>query len=154
MTITSLDCQVAHRRSGPLASAIAQFVHRDITTVAVMCCEAHRVDGAAARAAAGVLGAAVLDVPMDITPRGLRRLLAEADATVLLACDRGTEAWKASGSPVPVMGDAPGVLWWRIAELRAAPGTFAEREPVPTARSGRAPRRSERWTADGHGIPA
>jgi hypothetical protein len=48
----------------------------------------------------------------------LRTQLSRDRGGVLLACPEGVAAWRATGVPMRVVGDAPHTLWWRLLELR------------------------------------
>jgi hypothetical protein len=112
-----------------LAAAIEEATLRPVSTVAVMCCPDHAGDGEAAVAAAAVLGAGVLEIPTDVPSKELGHLLREGSASVLLACEHGTETWLAARAPIVVLGDGLGVRWWRSAELCASPQNYLDREP-------------------------
>src|SRR5258708_5706733 len=113
--------EVCERRSARLASVLSALLPLSIDTVAVLCCDEHEVDAHVAVPASHLVGAEPVCIPIHVPVDELRGLLAEAGATVLLACSEGTELWRACGYPLVVFGDGPGVRWWRAAELRAEP---------------------------------
>jgi hypothetical protein len=133
ITMTS-PATITHRRGPRLAAAIEEATLRPVTTVAVMCCPDHADDGDAAVAAAAVLGARVLEIPTDVPTSVLAQLLREGSASVLLACEHGTETWLAAHAPIVVLGDGLGVRWWRSAELCASAENYLDREPALAGR--------------------
>jgi hypothetical protein len=133
ITVTS-PATIAARRGPRLAAAIEEATLRPVSTVAVMCCPDHADDGDAAVAAAAVLGVRVLEIPADVPSRALAQLLRDGSASVLLACEHGTETWLAAHAPIIVLGDGLGVRWWRSAELCASPENYLDRDPYLAGR--------------------
>jgi hypothetical protein len=86
----------------------------------VLCCVAHTEDAEVARLAAQRLEVPITEIPMHLQGARLAHHLREVDASVLLCCAEGTEAWRSSGAPAVVYGDGLFVRWWRAAELRMA----------------------------------
>jgi hypothetical protein len=42
----------------------------------------------------------------------------------ILACSEGVHAWRATGVPANVVGDEPGVTWWKLVEARQSAAPF------------------------------
>jgi hypothetical protein len=109
----------AEDRIARLASVIEARSFYEFTTIAILCCEDHADDAAAANRAGELLGRPVLNISTSISPSTLAEVLIAGKAKLLLACTEGTELWRKSGVNIVVLGDGPGVFWWRMAELRA-----------------------------------
>ena len=122
------------QRGRRLATAIQDSAPQPVEVVAVMCCPSHAADGAAAMLAAAYMSATVLEIPPEISGDGLIEVLASTGASILLACEEGVRTWRASGARIVVLGDGPGVRWWRMAELRASGAAFDRSRPAPPTR--------------------
>lgn len=99
-------------------------VHPD-DTVVVLCCARHEEDRQVAIRALEKLGAeAVLPARWD-DPGSVQRVTEVARARVLLACEEGVDVWRAAGGRGRMIGDSPGVLWWKGLEARHAEASDA-----------------------------
>jgi non-ribosomal peptide synthetase component F len=114
------------RRSNRLARALVDLGVAPGDEVAVVCCEAHAPDLLVAHLAAGKAGATSIVLPLDRA--------AAAGGSVVLACAEGVTACHAAGARATIVGDGPGVVWWKALELRQSAARF-----VSPARAAGAP---------------
>jgi non-ribosomal peptide synthetase component F len=63
-------------------------------------------------------GARPLHLPCDMAPDAFAAAHRRAHPTATIACAEGVELWHAAGCHGRILGDGPGVTWWRLAELR------------------------------------
>ena len=104
------------RRSNRLARALVDLGVMSGDPVTVVCCDAHAPDLLVAYLATIKVGAITTVRPLD-SPLG-------ADASVVLACAEGVSACRAAGVRALIVGDAPGVVWWKALELRQSAARF------------------------------
>ena len=80
--------------------------------VVVLCCAGHGEDREVALLALEKLGALAV-TPLDWTAPALV-------GRFYLACEEGVRAWQDAGVRGVVVGEGPGVLWWKALECRHA----------------------------------
>lgn len=115
------------RRSNRLARGLASLGVLPGDVIVVLCCDRHRGDRAVGCLAAQKIGAAPVVLPL--VPRlSLRDRLLARPARLILACSEGVAAWRHTGVSCQVVGDEPGVTWWKLLELRHSPAPF---QPEP-----------------------
>ena len=81
----------------------------------ILCCGEHADDALALENAASTLGARAI---VEDLRQGIR-LPRNETPKAIFACADGTRAWQATGRPGRLIGDGPGLLWWRAWELAA-----------------------------------
>jgi hypothetical protein len=91
--------------------------------VVVLCCDRHRGDRVVGYRGTQKIGAAPIVLPL-LAPRQLRDRLLARPPRMLLACSEGVAAWRHTGVSCQVVGDEPGVTWWKLLELRQSPAPF------------------------------
>ena len=74
----------------------------------------------AVRATMAVVSAATAVEP----PGQLRDRLLARPPRLILACSEGVAAWRQTGVISRVVGDEPGVTWWKLLEVRHSPAPF------------------------------
>jgi acyl-CoA synthetase (AMP-forming)/AMP-acid ligase II len=104
------------RRSNRLARALRTMGVNETTTVAVVVCD--DMEKLVALSAVRKIGAAVAEMPCQLSPSDFALSYRASGADVTLACLEGTQAWLASGVGGLILGDGEGVKWWKLAELR------------------------------------
>jgi non-ribosomal peptide synthetase component F len=112
------------RRSNRLGRALVELGVRPGDRVGVLCCDRHLVDrmvglvGVQKAAAQGVSLHPARPVPW------LADQLRATRPRLILACSEGVEAWRTTGVPCQVVGDEPGVTWWKLVEARQSAAPF------------------------------
>jgi hypothetical protein len=101
-------------RAGRLRRGLETVGVRPGSEVFVMCCADHSEDREVALLALEALGASAV-IPAEWTRTGLGQL-----GGFCLACEEGVGAWQVAGARGVVIGDGPGVLWWKALECRHA----------------------------------
>jgi acyl-coenzyme A synthetase/AMP-(fatty) acid ligase len=104
------------RRSNRLARALRAMGANEITTVAVVVCD--DMEKLVALSAVRKIGAAVAEMPCQLSPAEFALSYRVSGANVTLACVEGTKSWLAAGVGGMILGDGEGVKWWKLAELR------------------------------------
>jgi non-ribosomal peptide synthetase component F len=108
------------RRSNRLARGLVSLGVLPGDVVAVLCCDRHRGDRVVGYLGAQKIGAAPIVLPL--LPRlQLRDRLLARPPRLILACSEGVAAWRQTGVSCRVVGDAPGVTWWKLLEVRHSP---------------------------------
>jgi hypothetical protein len=92
----------------------------------VLCCDNHEEDRQVAIRAVEKLGATAVEPATFNDPGSVRLLTETASTRVFLACEEGVDVWRASGVRGRMIGDSPGVLWWKALEARYASPTDLE----------------------------
>jgi acyl-CoA synthetase (AMP-forming)/AMP-acid ligase II len=105
------------RRANRLARVLSRSGVGTGTPVAVLCCEHHATDVAVGYLGATRAGALPTVLPATLPSSVLAEALRLLDPAVVLACGEGVAAWRVTGQPARVIGDDPGVTWWKSAEL-------------------------------------
>ena len=108
------------RRAVRLAAGLRAIGVLPGTALAILVCDDHAADRAVGALAAQILGVSVTVCAVDLPVDALSECLQSSRHAVLLACAEGVEAWRKTGVPLRVVGDGPGVLWWRALELQQA----------------------------------
>jgi hypothetical protein len=103
-------------------------IHRE-DHVMVLCCANHEEDRQVAITAVEKLGATAVEPASWNDPTSVRRLTETASTRVFLACEEGVDVWRASGVRGRMIGDSPGVLWWKALEARYAHPSDLEEAP-------------------------
>lgn len=112
---------VVDRRGNRLARALRRLGIGAGERVVAYVDDLASIDALVAVDAAVKLGAsvAVVTVPRDAADAAsLTRQLVAVPPTLFLASDRGVAALVASRTPARIVGDGPGVLWWRALEAQ------------------------------------
>jgi hypothetical protein len=91
--------------------------------VVVLCCDHHRGDRVVGYLGAQKVGAAPIVLPLLPSLQLRDRLLARPPR-LILACSEGVAAWRQTGVRCRVVGDEPGVTWWKLLEVRHSPAPF------------------------------
>jgi hypothetical protein len=92
--------------------------------VVIICCDRHLPDrmvglvGVQKAAAQGVSLSPERPIPW------LAERLRALKPRLVLACSDGVERWRATGVPCQVVGDEPGVTWWKLIEARQPAAPF------------------------------
>jgi len=115
--------RLRERRSNRLARGLVSLGVLPGDLVVVLCCETHREDRAVGYLATLKAGATPVVLPV-LPARQLRARLLSARPRQLLACGEGLDAWRASGVCCQVIGDEPGMTWWKMLEARQSPLPF------------------------------
>jgi non-ribosomal peptide synthetase component F len=123
--------RVVDRRSNRLGRALLSLGVQPGDHIAVVCCDRHLADrlvGVTGAQKAGAVGVALVpDGPEEWIARQLRQL----GPRLILACSEGVAAWRRTGVPCVVVGDEPGVTWWKLLEARqSAEPMEAQRLPA------------------------
>jgi hypothetical protein len=113
------EARVLCRRDRLVRGLTGVGIHRD-DNIMVLCCANHDEDRQVAVTAVQVLGAKAVVPATWGDPHSLRELTERASTRVFLACEEGVDAWRASGARGRMIGDSPGVLWWKGLEARHA----------------------------------
>jgi hypothetical protein len=116
------------RRSNRLARALVDLGVAPGDRVTVVCCDAHAPDLLVGHLAAAKARATTTVLPLDRAPA--------AGASVVLACAEGVDACRGAGVRATIVGDGPGVVWWKALELRQPATRFvrpagAANAPLP-----------------------
>ena len=114
------------RRSNRLARALVDLGVAPGDRVTVVCCDTHAPDLLVGHLAAAKAGATTTVLPLDRA--------AAAGPSVVLACAEGVGACRAAGVRATIVGDGPGVVWWKALELRQPAARFvrpAGAAPLP-----------------------
>ncbi len=113
--------EVVDRRSNRLARALRRFGIGDQSLIIILVRDAESADAHVAMQAASKLG----HVPVLVNVPSSERDAVDAASyvgskgpSVVLACERGVASLRTAGVRVPVIGDGPGVRWWRQLEAR------------------------------------
>jgi hypothetical protein len=93
----------------------------------VLCCESHQEDLEVALAAVGAIGATWVVPPRWNDPGSVRLLSETTETKTYLACEEGVEVWRTACGRGRMIGDSPGVYWWKALEARHA--SFSDRLP-------------------------
>jgi hypothetical protein len=104
------------RRSNRLARALVDLGVAPGDTVSIVCCDTHGPDLLVAYLAATKAHATAAVRPLERA--------AAAEASVALACAEGVAACRAAGVRATIVGDGPGVVWWKALELRQTAARF------------------------------
>jgi non-ribosomal peptide synthetase component F len=111
------------RRSNRLARGLVSLGVLPGDVVVVLCCDRHRGDRVVGYVGAQKIGAAPIVLPL-VAPSQLRDRLLARPPRLILACSEGVAAWRHTGVSCRVVGDEPGVTWWKLLELRHSPAPF------------------------------
>lgn len=111
------------RRSNRLARGLVSLGVLPGDVVAVLCCDRHRGDRVVGYLGAQKIGAAPIVLPL-LPGLQLRDRLMARPPRLILACSEGVAAWRQTGVSCRVVGDAPGVTWWKLLEVRHSPAPF------------------------------
>jgi acyl-CoA synthetase (AMP-forming)/AMP-acid ligase II len=119
LTFAGLD-----RRSNRLGRALVYLGVRPGDRVVILCCDHHLPDRLVALVGAQKAAAVGVALIPDRTTSWLAGQLMQLAPRVVLACSEGVDAWQRTGVPCLVVGDEPGVTWWKLIEARQAAGPF------------------------------
>ena len=86
--------------------------------VVVLCCDDHDLDRMVGLRAVEKAGLVAVALPAALPVRSTRDRLRSLRPALVLACEEGTALWRQTGVPCRVVGDEPGVLWWKMLEVR------------------------------------
>jgi non-ribosomal peptide synthetase component F len=111
------------RRSNRLARGLVSLGVLPGDVVVVLCCDRHRGDRVVGYLGAQKIGAAPIVLPLLPNLQLSERLMARPPR-LILACSEGVAAWRQTGVSAQVVGDAPGVTWWKLLEVRHSPAPF------------------------------
>jgi hypothetical protein len=119
-TDTSLESResVIAMRAQCLAAGLRKIGVSRGSSLAVLICDHHAEDRDVAVAAAQIVDAVVTLHSLHEPIAALAASLESHRGGVLLACSEGVEIWRQTTVPLRVVGDGPGVLWWRAMELQ------------------------------------
>jgi non-ribosomal peptide synthetase component F len=119
LTFAALD-----RRSNRLGRALVELGVQPGDRVAVLCCDHHLPDRLVGLI--GVQKAAAVGVSLipDRPTAWLSDQLSTLAPRLVLACSEGVAAWRRTGVPCQVVGDEPGVTWWKLFEARQGAAPF------------------------------
>lgn len=112
------------RRSNRLGRALVDLGVGAGDRVAILCCDRHLPDRMVGLV--GVQKAAAQGVSLN-PERPVTWLAGQLRAIhprLILACSEGVQAWRATGIPCQVLGDEPGVTWWKLVEARQSAAPF------------------------------
>jgi non-ribosomal peptide synthetase component F len=123
------------RRSNRLARGLVSLGVLPGDVVVVLCCDRHRGDRVVGYLGSQKIGAAPIVLPL-LAPSQLRDRLLARPPRLILACSEGVAAWRQTGVSCRVVGDEPGVTWWKLLELRHSPAPFELGTPDVVAVSG------------------
>jgi hypothetical protein len=111
---------VVDRRSDRLARGLLSLGFCPDDCVVVLCCDRHQADRAVGYRAAQKAELAPIVVPLGLPVESLRARLLSERPQLILACSEGVTAWRHTGVACRVVGDEPGVTWWKLLEARHA----------------------------------
>ena len=112
-TRSIVDC-----RSDRLARGLTSLGFTPSDGVVVLCCDQHHIDRAVGYRGAQKARLAPIVVPLGLPIESLRVRLRLLCPRVILACSEGVTAWRLTDVPCIVVGDEPGVIWWKLLEAR------------------------------------
>lgn len=115
------------RRSNRLGRGLVELGVRPGDRVAVICCDRHLVDrmvGLVGVQKAAAQGVSLHPEHPEHSAGWLAEQLRANRPRLVLACSEGVEAWRATGVPCQVVGDEPGVTWWKLVEARQSAAPF------------------------------
>jgi hypothetical protein len=112
------DAGDVRRRGRYLAMGLLEVGFRRGDRILVLCCDHHALDREVGVLAGASLGAETSAIRPDRWDGDSLRKLVLPDSLLVLACHEGTLAWKKTGIRGKLIGDAPGVMWWRLLESR------------------------------------
>jgi len=108
--------ELLDQRGDRLARALRRHGVRPEDLVLVVVCNPG--ERRVALVGAAKAGARHLQLPCDMTPEAFAAAHRRAAPAATIACAEGVELWHAAGCHGTILGDGPGVTWWRLAELR------------------------------------
>lgn len=108
------------RRSDRLSRGLRSLGLGPGDTVAVLCCDEHQADRAVGYRGAQKAELRPIVLPPAMTIESLRARLRSLRPRLILACSEGVTAWRLTGVACRVVGDEPGVTWWKLLEARHA----------------------------------
>jgi len=117
--VRSLD-----RRSNRLGRALVDLGVRPGDRVAILCCDRHLPDRMVALVGAQKAAAQGVSLKPERPATWLAEQLCAVHPRLILACSEGVQAWRAAGVPGNVVGDEPGVTWWKLVEARQSAAPF------------------------------
>jgi len=106
------------RRSDRLSRGLRSLGLRPGDCVVVLCCDEHRADRAVGYRAAQKAELVPISLPLAMPIASLTLRLRSLRPQLLLACSEGVSAWRQTGVACRVVGDEPGVTWWKLLEAR------------------------------------
>jgi hypothetical protein len=106
------------RRSDRLGRGLRSLGFQTGDGVAVLCCNDHCIDRSVGYRGAQKAEMAPVVLPLELPMEALRARLRSLQPRVVLACSEGVTAWRRTGVPCRVIGDEPGVTWWKLLEAR------------------------------------
>ena len=112
------------RRSNRLGRALAELGVQPGDTVVLLCCDEHLPDRMVGYVGVQKAAARAVSLPPERPQVWLTAQLRSLRPRMILACSEGVEAWRATGVPCHVVGDEPGVTWWKLVEARQSPAPF------------------------------
>jgi hypothetical protein len=86
--------------------------------VVVLCCDKHLTDRVVGYRGAQKADLAPVVLPLVLPIDSLRARLRSLQPSLILACSEGVTAWRQTGVPCRVVGDEPGITWWKLLEAR------------------------------------
>ena len=101
------------RRAERLAAGLRGIGVSSGSALSILVCDYHAQDRAVATIAAQLLGAVVTHYDRDQPIEALAECLQLHRDAVLFACIDGVDIWRETKVPLRVVGEGPGVLWWR-----------------------------------------
>ncbi len=113
---------IVDRRADRLARGLLSLGLTTGDCVVVLCCDKHQTDRAVAYCSAQKADLAPIVLPAALPVESLRGRLRSLQPRLLLACSEGVIAWRQTGVACRVVGDEPGVTWWKLLEARHAVG--------------------------------
>ncbi len=102
-------------RAHCLAAGLRALGLPERSVALVLCCERHEVDALVATEASCELGLDARRLPVGGDQEELDRIT----PVVVFACEEGTAAWRERERRGLVIGEGPGVMWWRAVEMRS-----------------------------------
>ena len=108
------------RRSDRLARGLRSLGLCPGDRVVVLCCDEHQADRAVGYRAAHKAELVPIVLPLAMPIESLQARLRSLRPQLLLACSEGVSAWRQTGVACRVVGDEPGVTWWKLLEARHA----------------------------------
>jgi hypothetical protein len=106
------------RRAACLSLGLAGLGVKPGDRVAILVCPDHEEDRLVGRRAVAHCNARPVCLAVEDPVSTLRAQLSSERGGVLLACEEGVAAWRATMVPMRVVADTPQTVWWRLLELR------------------------------------
>jgi non-ribosomal peptide synthetase component F len=117
-TAPATTAAIVDRRSDRLARGLLSLGLTTGDRVVVLCCENHKTDRAVGYRGCQKADLQPVMLPLAVPIESLRTHLKSSRPQLILACSEGVTAWRQTGVACRVVGDEPGVTWWKLLEAR------------------------------------